>query len=66
MIKSQNQKSKVGRVLIRESTYVKGRVVKKTLGDISFLSPELIDLISKSLKGERFVSERVLTESIDI
>ena len=61
-----NQYSKEACVLIRESTYENGKVVKKTLANISFLSPELIDIISKSLRGERFVQESVLTESIDI
>jgi transposase len=61
-----NQYSKEACVLIRESTYVNGKVVKRTLANISFLSPELIDIISKSLRGERFVQESVLTESIDI
>lgn len=43
-------------VLLRRSFREDGKVKNETLGNLSHLSPELIDIIRRSLKGESFIS----------
>jgi hypothetical protein len=60
----RTHKEKVYTAALLRRTYREGGKVKhETLGNISHLSPDLIDIVQRSLKGEKFVSA---TEAMEI
>jgi transposase len=52
-------------ILLRESYREKGKVKTRTLSNLSRLPKSVIDLISRSLKGEKFVSADERFEKVD-
>jgi transposase len=52
-------------ILLRESYREKGKVKTRTLSNLSRLPKPIIDLIGKSLKGEKFVSSEEGFEKVD-